>query len=168
MDLVVVRHALAMEKSPDVEDDERPLTAEGRRQARTCAAALERLDVRLGRLLHSPKRRAFETAKLLARLVEREPSAFEPLARTPGRSLLRGLRGKRTAVVGHEPWLGELVAWLVVGSRSRGASFRLEKGGVAILRGEPKPGRMDLVSLLGPEALAAIATGDSKTAPTKG
>ena len=60
--------------------------------------------------------------------------------------------GETVAVVGHEPWLSELIAWLVVGEPADGdARFRMKKGGVAQLRGTPRPGRMQLRALLPPK-----------------
>ena len=42
-------------------------------------------------------------------------------------------KAETTAVVGHEPWIGELVAWLVFGDVRRGEGLALKKGSVAIL-----------------------------------
>ena len=78
----------------------------------------------------------------------------EALAAPPSRGLLEvlGEAGETVAVVGHEPWLSELIAWLVVGEPADGdARFRMKKGGVAQLRGTPRPGRMQLRALLPPK-----------------
>ncbi|MEC7525945.1 MAG: phosphohistidine phosphatase SixA [Myxococcota bacterium] len=155
MDLYVVRHAIAEERRPDLVDAERALTKPGRKRFARCVQTLADLDVRFDRLLHSPWRRAAQTAELMTELTRAvEPSPA--LAAPPSRALLEAisLTGETVAVVGHEPWLSELVAWMVVGEPSDGdARFRMKKGGVAHLRGTPRPGRMQLRALLPPKLL---------------
>jgi len=63
------------------------------------------------------------------------------------------LRGESLAVVGHEPWLSELIAWLCLGERELGAAFQLKNGGVAWLSGEPVPGGCVLKALWTPRSL---------------
>ncbi|HVQ24975.1 MAG TPA: histidine phosphatase family protein, partial [Planctomycetota bacterium] len=65
MDLVVVRHAIAEERSADRPDDERALTPRGRRRMRLAVGGLRRLGLRFDLVLHSPLRRAEQTAELL-------------------------------------------------------------------------------------------------------
>jgi phosphohistidine phosphatase len=65
MDLYLIRHAHAVD-SDGRRDGDRPLSAEGRRQAREVGAALARQGVRLTRLCASPLVRAVETAELVA------------------------------------------------------------------------------------------------------
>ena len=38
------------------------------------------------------------------------------------------LWGERVALVGHEPWMGELVAWLTTGAPPHGSVFALSAG----------------------------------------
>ena len=56
----------------------------------------------------------------------------------------------------HQPWLGELLAWLTVGDRALGAAFDVKKAGVAHLTGDPRPGGMRLLALLPSSVLRAI------------
>lgn len=83
--------------------------------------------------------------------------ALETLAMPPGERLLEELAKSETgraALVGHEPWLSELIALLVVGDRGDGdARFELKKGAVAHLVGSPRPGGMRLVALMPPKLL---------------
>ncbi|GAB5549832.1 MAG: phosphohistidine phosphatase SixA [Sandaracinaceae bacterium] len=153
MDLYVVRHAIAEERRPDLVDASRALTKSGRKRFARCVAGLERLELRFDRVLHSPWRRAAQTAELMTSL-GRAIEPHEALAAPPSRGLLEvlGEAGETVAVVGHEPWLSELIAWLVVGEPADGdARFRMKKGGVAQLRGTPRPGRMQLRALLPPK-----------------
>lgn len=146
MELYVVRHAIA-EDGP--EDDARALTEKGTRRFSKMVELLERLEVRFDRLVHSPKRRAVETAELLSRLVDGELEVSALLTEAPNTRLLSLLRGGRVAVVGHEPHLSALVSWLLTGDRA-GASIELKKGAVAWLEGEATPGGMRLGALLPP------------------
>jgi phosphohistidine phosphatase len=63
----------------------------------------------------------------------------------------------RVAVVGHEPWLGELIALLTTGESRHGETIPLKKGGVAILEGAPTPGGMTLRALLPPRVSRRLA-----------
>jgi len=69
---------------------------------------------------------------------------------------LRVADGTRIALVGHEPWLTELVAWLTLADRAAGSGLRLGKGGVAWLQGRPEPGGMELRALLPPRVLRQL------------
>jgi phosphohistidine phosphatase len=162
MDLVVVRHAIAEEHSADRPDDERALTPRGRRRMRLAVGGLRRLGLRFDLVLHSPLRRAEQTAELLDPLLRAAAprKISEALAREPAGELLDALHGAIpsdcVAVVGHEPWTGELVAWLVLGDPTSSSGFALRKGGVAWLRGKPDPGGMRVVALLAPSVLRRL------------
>lgn len=163
MQLLVIRHAIAVERGEDDTDEEdaaRPLTKRGRRRFARAAQGLERLGLDVERLLHSPWRRAVETAELLAPLVRGEARATRALTTSPRAELLAELSAPgdaRVAVVGHEPWLGELVGLLTCGATTHGDALRLKKGGVAWLEGTPTPAGMRLRALLPPRLLRALA-----------
>ncbi len=161
MELYIVRHAIAEERRAGRADSERALTEKGARKFERHVRALERLDVRFAEVLHSPWRRAADTAAMLAPLRVRPPTAIEALAMAPDERLISEL-GRREdgpiALVGHEPWLSELVAWLVVGDRDDGeARFEIKKGGVVHLSGVPRPGSMQLVAAMTPKLLRLAA-----------
>jgi phosphohistidine phosphatase len=158
LDLWIVRHAIAEERSPSRDDADRALTEEGRRRFAREVRGLASLGVELDRIAHSPWRRAAETAALLTPLLAGDGDLVpeEGLARAPGRELLQGLRTGRVALVGHEPWLSELVAWLASGDRGDGAGIELKKGAVAHLEGDAKPGAMTLRALLPPRVLRGL------------
>jgi phosphohistidine phosphatase len=156
VDLFLVRHAPALSRAalePGESDAERPLSERGRERFRREVRTLARWGVAFDRLLYSPWRRAFETAELLSPLVDGESVPSPPLARSPSDELLEELAGERVAVVGHAPWLSELLAWLVTGNREHGASFPLGKGGLAWLRGAPEPAGMELCLVATPRVL---------------
>ncbi|MDX2003702.1 MAG: phosphohistidine phosphatase SixA [Meiothermus sp.] len=152
MNLYLVRHAAAEDAREGQTDDQRALTGEGIEKFRGVVRGLSRLEVRFDRLYHSPKLRAVQTAELLTGLLEGESEVTPNLAAPPSPQLLEQLRGERVALVGHEPWLGELCAWLLTGEMG-GAAFAFKKGGVAWLEGSPAPGGMKLLAFLPPKVL---------------
>jgi len=156
MELLLVRHALAVEQGQVEPDEARPLTEEGRLRFRRVVRALDRLGLRVDRCLHSPWTRAVETADLLAPVIDGE-SVVEPLlARAPGEELVASLRGTRPALVGHEPWMSELLSLLVFGHAREAERFVFKKGGVARLEGEARPGGMRLLAFLPPGTLRKL------------
>lgn len=154
MDLTLIRHAIA-EVGED--DAARSLSRKGRRRFAQEVAALEALGLRFDRVLHSPLLRALETAELLAPLCDGELEVTPLLTQPPGPALLERLAGDAVAVVGHEPHLSALLAWLLTGSPEAGAAFELKKGAVARLTGERAPGGMRLLALLPPAVLREAA-----------
>ena len=106
MRLVIVRHA---EAAPGDPDELRPLTPQGREQARALAQALRERGVEADAVVTSPLLRARETA---AALGLGEPVIDERLApgATPAdvRDAADG-RGETVVVVGHQPDCGEAV-----------------------------------------------------------
>jgi len=159
MDLFLIRHGVAVPRSPKVDDAARPLTARGERRLAQAVRGLATMGIGFDRVLYSPWRRAAETAELLAPLVAGTSGACGFLAEPPSPALLAQLEGERVALVGHEPWMTELLAWLVAGSRSAGPHYVLKKGGVAWLTGEPREKGMRLYALLPPSVLRGVARG---------
>lgn len=161
MQLVLVRHAIAVDTVEGLPDAARPLTRRGRQRMAEVVRGLRRLGLELDELRHSPWTRAVETADLLAPLC-RGQTVVEPLlARAPGDELLdalaadaggNGAGGSRrcVALVGHQPWMGELAGWLVWGRKVRGGGLEWKKAGIALLEGEPRPGGMVLQAFLPP------------------
>ncbi|WP_243094747.1 SixA phosphatase family protein [Thermus thalpophilus] len=160
MELFLIRHALALppEGAGEEADDARPLSPKGVRRFRKAVKGLQALRVSLNLILTSPKRRALETAEILSALLEGDSRVTPHLALPPSPTLLEEIpREGRVALVGHEPYLSELLVWLLMGdflgtsARGRlGERFPLKKGGVAWLKGEPVPGRMFLKALFPP------------------
>lgn len=165
MELWLVRHANAESVSADGSDERRALDAEGRAQFARSVAGLERLGVSFDRILFSPLLRAQETAEILQTVCTGECEAVLELAEPPTDALMeRVLRidTDHTALVGHEPWLSQLAAWLMFGWRVYDAGpaarvLALEKGGVVHLAGTPRPGGMTLIAAYPPSALRKLA-----------
>jgi phosphohistidine phosphatase len=164
MDLYVIRHAIAEDAQPGHDDADRALTGAGERKFRKAVRGMRELGWRFDRILTSPWQRAARTADLLAPLGDGDPVVTELLCKAPTPELLAVLAeisgpikpGAGTAIVGHEPWLGELVAWLAFGDPKLGDSLELKKGGVACLAGSAVPGGMKLRAVLPAKLLRAL------------
>jgi phosphohistidine phosphatase len=157
MHLYVVRHGIA-EDSNEAGDSARALTPEGKKKLKKSIRGLRELGVNFDRVLTSPWKRALETAALLAPLCDDTPHVTELLAQTPRAELLALIaeRGQDTAVVGREPWLSELVAWLAFGEQRYRDGITLKKGGVVHLSGDAIPHGMKLHAHLPPKVLRSL------------
>ena len=151
MHLTLIRHAIA----EDLRDDDalRPLSEDGRRRFKKSVKTLHAAGVRFSHVLHSPKLRALQTAELLRPVCDGTFEVTPLLAVAPTKALLPKLDQHELAVVGHEPHLSSLLAWLVLGDPARGDKFELKKGSVARLDGDVSPGGMRLLSLWTPAVL---------------
>jgi len=136
VDLLIVRHAIAEEQAGG-EDAARRLTPEGRRRMRRSARGLAELVGEVEAIATSPLLRAAETAELLREALG-GPPPVEVAALRPGarpEALLPWLREHQAratvAVVGHEPHLSALAAWLVTGRAV--PLFPLRKGGACLV-----------------------------------
>ena len=155
--LHLVRHAIAAPGPADRPDAARPLTAEGQRKFVAAVRGMQRLGWRLDVAYHSPLVRAVQTAELLHPLLDGPTRALAELARAPDGDLLaRVVEGERVALVGHEPYLSALAAWLVTGEIACGERIELKKGGVAVLAGPLRPGAMTLRALIAPKIMRTL------------
>ena len=164
MDLLIVRHAIAYDRDPHRwrEDADRPLSPAGIRRARKAAAGLKQLTLRPDRLLTSPLVRAKQTAQILVDIAG-WPTPEEIPELSPGEpalavlTLLARQRTKLTAVVGHQPGLGQLLGTCLLGG---GGSLPIEmkKNAVACVsfEGKPRPGHAALKWLATPRMLRAL------------
>ena len=158
MQLYIIRHAVAEDAAPGQDDTSRDLTEAGERKFRSEVKGLRSLGWTFDRVLTSPWLRAKRTAELLKPIAEEKPIETELLCDSPSRELLALLAEHAVpslAVVGHEPWLSELVQWLVLADPHRDA-LTLKKGGIAWLEGEPVPGAMKLRALIPPKLLREV------------
>jgi phosphohistidine phosphatase len=132
--IYLVRHAIAAERGRQWPDDtKRPLTHKGAARMRQIVMGLRALGVEFDLVLTSPLVRARQTAELLIAGVRSKPALEVTDALAPGEppvkvaAMLAKHSGRCSiALVGHEPGLGELAAWLVGANKP----FVLKKGGV--------------------------------------
>ena len=156
MDLFLIRHAIAVERRPDLLDAERPLTERGRDRFGKVVSALERAKIRFDRVYSSPWKRAMQTAELLESINEGSMVVADGLATTPSLEFFSSVKGGSVACVGHEPWMSEAVALLCL-DEIDGDWLRFKKGGVAWLRGSPGSGAMELHGFWPPRLLLNLS-----------
>lgn len=158
MQLFVIRHGIAEDAAPGQDDASRELTEDGERKLKKIVKGLRRLDIEFDRILTSPWRRATQTAIALQPLCEEPALSTDLLAQAPKAELLALIAelNETTAVVGHEPWLGELVSWLAFADQRHGDAMQLKKGGVVWLEGSCVPGGMTLRAVLPPSVIRNV------------
>ncbi|HYT87755.1 MAG TPA: phosphohistidine phosphatase SixA [Gemmataceae bacterium] len=158
MDVYLIRHAdaLALGERGITEDENRPLSEKGEKQAAQVGVGLQRRGVHLDLLLTSPLVRARQTADALVHQgtdLVAELQTCDLLAPGGKRSklakVLREANHNAVGLVGHQPDLGEFAAWLI---GSRKINLELSKAGVALIRSEePGKGGGTLIWLVTPE-----------------
>jgi len=145
-ELYLVRHAIAAERGEDWPDDaKRPLTERGMSRFKEGIGGLASLDAAIDEIFTSPLVRAKQTADLLAAGIEGRPTVKLLDALAPGHApavlmaqLAKAARRRRIALVGHEPDLGELAAYLIGARRPlpfrKGGMCRIDLGGLTSKR----------------------------------
>ena len=144
MNLYLLRHGIATESEMAgfQPDSERPLTAKGKKRLRSTTRAMAKLDLSFDLILSSPFRRAKQTAEIIAKNFKlRKKLSFSEELTPAGnpRLLIQQLNQfrpepKNVLLVGHEPYLGQLIALLAAGNTSLEIDFK--KGGLCKLEAE--------------------------------
>jgi len=148
MDVIVVRHGVAMDRDEaaehEIPDEDRPLTPKGRRRMKAAARALADLANGAELLFSSSYLRAVQTAKIVRRAFEddigyRETQALLPDAEPTelARILSESPTMPSVLVVGHEPHLGRFIGWSLAGQSKE--VVELDKGGACLVRFEGAP-----------------------------
>jgi phosphohistidine phosphatase len=116
----LVRHAEAVERSPEIPEEQRFLTKRGRTRFRKVATSLRKSGIHPDLILTSPLIRAVQTAEILAQalkfkgdLLVAPPLAHGFQAQQFHQLLAQFPRAKEIALVGHEPELGALASALL-------------------------------------------------------
>jgi len=132
VELYLIRHGIAEERSPDLDDEKRELTAKGRDKTQKVAKRLYELGLRFELILTSPLTRARQTAAILqtcglSSQIE-ESSDLSPEG--DFRLWLSWLEKKQMlatdtqlALVGHEPDLGQWTEMLIWGNLKLESEF---------------------------------------------
>jgi phosphohistidine phosphatase len=162
--LYLIRHAIAAERGDDWPDDtKRPLTHSGAARMRQVVKGLVALEIEIELVLTSPLLRAVQTAEIVAAgLNKKKPLEIQRLpALAPGGSPVQVAAALEPfdkygalALVGHEPDLGELAAWLI----SARAPLPFKKGGVCRIDVDDLPPGRDgrLIWFATPKMLRSI------------
>lgn len=151
-ELILLRHAEAEAGRDGKDDRERKLTEHGQRESRAAGAWLAEHKIKYDRVLCSPSARTRETAALALGQVEPlyEEAIYEA---TPGdlyELLDQQSDVERVVLVGHNPGIEQLVAFLVEG---RSEDYRgMPPGGMARLAfdGNFEPGKAKLETFWSP------------------
>jgi phosphohistidine phosphatase len=126
MELYLIRHGIAEQRSPDLEDEKRELTTKGRDKTQKVAKRLYELGLRFKLILTSPLVRARQTAEILqtcglSAQIE-ESSHLSPagdihlwLSWLEQKQMLA--TDTQLALVGHEPDLGQWAEILIWGQK---------------------------------------------------
>ncbi len=141
MNLFLFRHGIAVDHgTPGGENDaNRPLTPKGARRLERIAEAMEAMELTFDQIISSPYVRARQTAEIIAEALglKRKLTFSEILA--PGGDageLIAELnqtapQPEHVLLVGHEPWLSNLVSTLTSGDTRVAIDFK--KGGLCLL-----------------------------------
>ncbi|HXP85229.1 MAG TPA: phosphohistidine phosphatase SixA [Bryobacteraceae bacterium] len=124
MELYLLRHAIAEDRSATGRDADRKLTAEGLDKLRHVARLAAAAGVKPSLILSSPYVRAVETAAATGRVLEYKEEILKTDRLTPGASPsdawaeLRAHRGEESILlVGHEPLFSALASWMLGSAR---------------------------------------------------
>jgi phosphohistidine phosphatase len=152
MKLYLVRHGEAKPKS---EDPDRALTEKGREDVARMAAFAQRVGVQVDQIQHSDRRRAQETAAILAEALNPPKgvavrSGVGPKDDVrPVAELLRR-EGRQILLVGHAPFLDRLVGLLVAGTAEQ-TVVQLQPGGIVCLERDPESGHWQVRWAVAPD-----------------
>lgn len=141
MELYILRHAIAEERSPSLPggDSQRRLSREGIRKMRREARGMKALKLKFDLILSSPYLRAKQTAEIVTKTFHNDKILkLTPLLAPDGnpRDLIEELKRshpgcKYVLIVGHEPYLSSLISLLLSGQTD--LSITLKKGGLCAL-----------------------------------
>ncbi|MES2991195.1 MAG: phosphohistidine phosphatase SixA [Pseudomonadota bacterium] len=143
MDLILWRHAEAVELREGADDLVRPLTTKGERQAQRMADWLNQRLAQSTRVLVSPALRCQQTARALDRkfktLTELGPEGN-------GEALLKAARwpdaSEPVLIVGHQPTLGFVASYLL---SDQPQNWTIKKGAVWWIRGRQREDRAQVI-----------------------
>lgn len=138
MDLLILRHGDAGRSSLSPGDSKRSLTSEGRQEVVDLSNGILSLKIKLDGVLTSPLLRAKQTAEIIAKSLKykgeiKELDSLKPEGnRLEFYSALSKLKQDSTIlVVGHEPYLSEMIGEAISQS---GCRINLKKAGMAKIR----------------------------------
>jgi phosphohistidine phosphatase len=133
MALYVVQHGKSL---PKAEDPEKGLSAGGKMETERIAGVAKGYQVKVSRIVHSGKKRARETAEILASLLP-PAGGLEPRNGMNPLDDVRTFAGsleldKNVMLVGHLPFLERLIGLLVCGNPDQ-TVFKLQNSGILCL-----------------------------------
>lgn len=166
MEIILIRHAKAESRDANSwpDDDQRPLTAEGRAEQRAASRAMKKMGIKFDFLLTSPLLRARETADLVAKGYRwaEAPQVVEEMGHGYAvgavvKLLAKFPPGATVAMVGHEPDLSDLAGALT--TKDGRLNIAVKKSGVVGIEfdGPAEAGKGTLLFHLKPGHLRKLA-----------
>ncbi len=149
MKLYLMQHG---EAKPEAEDPERSLTVRGEEETRKISGAAKRLGIRPSRIYHSGKRRAEQTAGIVAKALGLSAQIGQGLSPNDDIRPWNERISKETEdliIVGHLPFLEKLASSLVCGDE--GAKAVLFRYSAILCLEKKEPGRWAVDWFLKPE-----------------
>lgn len=139
MNLYLMRHAIAAEPDENTEDSQRSLTEKGHKKIGKIARNLEKLELEIDLILTSPYQRARQTANVVAYALDiKKRCVVESENLTPlgfADKLVDEINAREAVenllIVGHEPFLSQLIGILLAGDASLG--IEMKKAGLCKL-----------------------------------
>jgi phosphohistidine phosphatase len=136
--LYLVRHGKA---EPGGDDEARRLTDRGRKDVQRTASALRAARVQVDRIDHSGLARAAETSEILASALDAPAGATHGLAPmddvAAAARRLESVALPRLMLVGHQPFMSRLAAYLLTG-RAAGVAIHLPTAAVVHLSNDER------------------------------
>jgi phosphohistidine phosphatase SixA len=157
--IVLLRHGLAEDATPEKKDEDRGLTAEGHARMKQIARGLERALPKAEAIYSSPLLRAVQTSLWVSKAYRSRLNVNTVEALIPGagpkqfRALVDQIEERRAIIVGHEPNLTDNLRALVHIKESD--AIELKKGGCYGIRLHPD-GTAILEWLLPPRILRKL------------
>ncbi|MBL0713476.1 MAG: phosphohistidine phosphatase SixA [Desulfosarcina sp.] len=140
MALFLVQHGQSHAKDTDPEQG---LTDEGQAEVKRIAEVARGYGIKVNGILHSGKKRARQTAEIMARALSppggvQEKTGLKPMDDV---TALGGLIDSTPDVmlVGHLPFMQRLASWLITGSIDPPV-FKFQNGGIVCLKKNPDQG----------------------------
>ena len=149
MRLYLIQHG---EAKPEAEDPERSLTAKGEEEVRRVSAVAKKMDFRASKIYHSGKRRAQQTAEIMAialTLPVESAHGLNPLDDISPWAERISNETKNLMIVGHLPFLEKLTSFLLCGDE--GARVVLFRYGAIVCLHRKEDGRWAVHWVLTPE-----------------
>ena len=133
MAFYIVQHGLSLPKD---QDPEKGLAPEGIEEVRRIAGVARDYGVKVERIVHSGKKRALQTAEIVANILNpkggiTEIDGIKPLDDVAGFASQVDFQAN-TLVVGHLPFLERLTSFLITGQQDP-VVFKLQNGGILCL-----------------------------------
>jgi phosphohistidine phosphatase len=153
MKLYLVQHGKPV---PKEENPDRPLSDGGKRDVEKVTQFLRHSGISLGKIFHSGKTRAKETAEILGRgldpaLKPQEREGLSPLDHVTAIADVIQTGEEDVLIAGHLPHLAKLAALLVTGDEATPVA-RFQQGGVVCLE-QDKEGQWAVAWMVVPDIL---------------